>query len=103
MEENKTIGYDVVDTEKNEKEIFLKITKDETLSEIGKFSIFQKMMQKDYEALRPSANVNNKIVIIDEVGSLELENQGWAVCIQDLLNASNNHILLVVLRSVQNK
>ena len=46
--------------------------------------------------MKTSTNHNNKIVIIDEAGYLELENQGWASSIRDLLNASNNHILLVV-------
>jgi nucleoside-triphosphatase THEP1 len=53
-------------------------------------------LQKGNDALKSSSNVGNKIVIIDEAGYLELENQGWANSIKDLLNASKNHILLVI-------
>ncbi|MEI6047275.1 MAG: nucleoside-triphosphatase [Bacteroidota bacterium] len=96
MENNKTIGYDIIDIVTNEREIFLRQTEDETLTKIGRFSIFPQGLLKGYNTLKPSANVNNRIVIIDEAGYLELENRGWASSIQDLLNSSNNHILLVV-------
>jgi nucleoside-triphosphatase THEP1 len=96
MENNKTIGYDIVVIETNEREIFLRLSGDDTLPKIGKFSIFPQGLQKGSEALKSSVNVHNKIVIIDESGYLELENQGWANSIQDLINASNSHILLVV-------
>ena len=60
-------------------------------------------MHKGFNALKSSNNINNKIVIIDEVGNLELENKGWANSIQDLIKASNNHILLVVRDSLIEK
>jgi nucleoside-triphosphatase THEP1 len=96
VENNKAIGYDIIDIVTNEREMFLRLADDENLSKIGRFSIFPQGLKKGSDALKPSANVKNRIVIIDEAGYLELENQGWASCIQELLNASNNHILLVV-------
>jgi nucleoside-triphosphatase THEP1 len=95
MENNKTIGYDIIDIMNNERETFLRQTDDKNLSKIGRFSIFPPALQKGYNSLKPSVNVNNKIVVIDEAGCLELENQGWAESIQDLVKASNNHLLIV--------
>jgi nucleoside-triphosphatase THEP1 len=94
--DGKIIGYDIVDISTNNREIFLRLSGDDKLSKIGRFSILPQGLQKGYEILKPSANVNNNIVIIDEAGSLELEDQGWTISIQKLLNSSNNHILLVV-------
>jgi nucleoside-triphosphatase THEP1 len=96
MENNKTIGYDIFDIVKNECEIFLRQTDCDDLTKIGRFSIFPQGLRKGSDALRASANINNEVVIIDETGYLELENQGWASSISNLLNSSNNHILLVV-------
>jgi nucleoside-triphosphatase THEP1 len=42
----------------------------------------------------------NGIVIIDEVGLLELRNRGWADCINELLDKSGNHILITVRTSL---
>jgi nucleoside-triphosphatase THEP1 len=96
MIKNKTIGYDIVDIVNNEQVPFLREANLENLKKIGRFDIMPQGLQKGYDALKLSANVDNKIVIIDEVGILELENEGWANSIQDLINAANNHILLVV-------
>lgn len=96
IENNKTIGYDIIDIATNEREIFLRQTEDETMTKIGRFGIYPKGLHKGYNALKPSANVRNEIVIIDEAGYLELEDQGWANSIKDLLTASNNHIIIVV-------
>jgi nucleoside-triphosphatase THEP1 len=96
IEKNKTIGYDIIDIVTNEREIFLRQTDDDTLMKIGRFGIYPKGLYKGNNALKPSANINNKVVIIDEAGYLELEDQGWTSSITDLLTTSKNHILLVV-------
>lgn len=96
IENDKIIGYDIVDIQTNKKEIFLRRSGDDKLPKIGRFCIFPQGLQKGHELLVPSANVNNDIVIIDEAGLLELEDQGWAGNIHDLIEASNNHIILVV-------
>ncbi|MCX6253709.1 MAG: hypothetical protein NTV31_04440 [Bacteroidia bacterium] len=96
IESNKTIGYDIIDIVTNEREIFLRQTEDDTLTKVGRFKIYPKGLQKGDNALNPSANIKNKVIIIDEAGYLELEDHGWANSIKDLLSTSKNHILLVV-------
>ena len=103
MEDNVTIGYDIVNIMNNERKIFLRQSGDESFNKIGRFYIFTSGLQIGIEALKPSANVNNKIVIIDEIGQLELGNNGWASSIQDLIENANSHILLVVRDSFVEK
>jgi nucleoside-triphosphatase THEP1 len=100
MENNKTIGYDIVDICSNKREVFLRLTEDDDLKKIGKYSIFPQGLQLGSNALRVSDNLNNKIIAIDEVGYLELGNQGWGSSIKDLIKASKNHLLLVVRDSL---
>jgi nucleoside-triphosphatase THEP1 len=96
MEEEITIGYDIVNIMTNEREKFLRQSDYGNLMKIGGYSIFPEGLQKGREALKLSVNTDNRIVIIDETGSLELEDKGWDECIQNLVSASQNHILLVV-------
>jgi nucleoside-triphosphatase THEP1 len=95
-ENNNTIGYDVVDIVSGKREIFLRKTEDSLFSKIGKYSIYSKGLQLGQSALSVRNNNNNLIIIIDEVGNLELEGEGWAGSIEDLLIASDSHLLLVV-------
>lgn len=103
MENNKTVGYDIVDICSNKREVFLRLTDDEDLNKIGKYSIFPQGLHLGSNALKVSNNINNKIIVIDEVGYLELGNQGWGSNIQDLIKASKNHLLLVVRDSLTYK
>jgi nucleoside-triphosphatase THEP1 len=103
MENNETIGYDIVDVTNNEREIFLRHPGDENLAKIGRFSVYPSGLQKGVDSLGASSNLNNKIVIIDEAGLLELQDQGWAGSIQNLLNESDKHLLLVVRDSFVEK
>ena len=96
VENGITIGYDVVDIISNNRERFLRQTDVIGLNKIGRFNIFSEGHQFGINALLPSMNINNSIVIIDEVGLLELENRGWADSIHDLILASNSDILLSV-------
>ena len=63
---------------------------------IGRFNINLEGLQKGIKAIKGSNNLNTRIVVIDEVGILELQNQGWASNIEELVRNSQNHILLVI-------
>jgi nucleoside-triphosphatase THEP1 len=103
IENNRTIGYDIIDIGSNKRELFLRLTKHEDLNKIGKYSIFPEGLLLGSDALKVSNNLKNRIIVVDEIGYLELDNQGWASNIQDLVQASNNHLLLVVRDSLVEK
>lgn len=96
IEENgNTTGYDIVDIMTNERSAFLRTTSDQKLPKIGSYSILSEGMQKGHKALKNSLN-NNQVIVIDEVGRLELSNEGWAENINYLLNDTKHHLILSV-------
>ncbi|MFP4025641.1 MAG: nucleoside-triphosphatase [Thiohalospira sp.] len=96
MQGNTTVGYDIIDINTNEREVFLRQNFAGKNTKIGRFNINLQGLQKGVKALKKTTNTNTKIVVIDEVGRLELENNGWAKNIEELIHNSQNHILLVI-------
>jgi nucleoside-triphosphatase THEP1 len=91
-----TIGYDLVNIETGEKEVFLRQNGECGEEKIGKFTICSKGLEEGRKILNSLVNHEKKLVIIDEVGMLEIKNNGWSCCIDDLLNKSSNHLLLTI-------
>jgi nucleoside-triphosphatase THEP1 len=91
-----TIGYDVVDIQTNEQIEFLRKSKDDILTKIGRYSILPKGLEVGRSALDISKNRNWQLIVIDEVGNLELENRGWASTIDELLKVPTSHLLFTV-------
>jgi len=48
------------------------------------------------DCLKPEINKQNRIIIIDEVGRLELYNKGWSDSVAELLKASCNYLIMAV-------
>lgn len=97
MEGETTVGYDIIDINTTEKEVFLRQNTLDDNMKIGRFNINLQGLQKGVKAIKDSNNTaNTQIVVIDEVGLLELQNQGWAGNIEELVRSSQNHILLVI-------
>ena len=78
MTDAQTTGYDLVNIETGEKEAFLRQNEECGSETIGRFTICIKGITMGNTVLRSLISHGNKIVIIDEVGLLELENKGWA-------------------------
>jgi nucleoside-triphosphatase len=103
MENSTTIGYNIIDIATCDNEEFLRLNANESIMEIGRYKILPKGLQKGAEILKSSNNRSNKIVVIDEVGNLECENQGWATSMQDLIDQPNTHLLIVIRDSLAEK
>lgn len=95
IENGTTAGYDIVDITTNERAAFLRKTGDEKLPKIGSYSILSEGITAGYRALRNSRD-NYQVIVIDEVGRLELNNEGWAENINQLIQGSNRHLILSV-------
>lgn len=95
VENGTTIGYDIVDIRTNEREAFLRKTGDEKLPKIGSYSILPGGIKKGRKALKNSQNTN-QVVVLDEVGRLELNNKGWTENIKSLLNGPKCNLILSV-------
>ena len=96
MTDSKTTGYDLVNIETGETEAFLRENEDCGSERIGRFTICPKGLAMGKAILTSLVLKENIIVIIDEVGLLELGGRGWADCVNALLTKSKNHILFTV-------
>ena len=107
MTNSQTTGYDLVNIETGEKEVFLRHYEECGSERIGKFTICPKGLAFGNAILKSLVLSINTIVIIDEIGLLEVRNKGWSDCFNDLLENSRNHIILIVrdtfLLEVKNK
>ena len=89
-------GYDVVNIETGEKEVFLRQNEDCGSEKIGRFTICQKGLAMGNSVLHSQVSCKDTIVVIDEVGMLELRNKGWADSLDGLVRLSGNHLLIGV-------
>lgn len=107
MTDSHTLGYDLVNLETAEKEIFLRQNADYGSDTIGRFTISAKGLSFGNAVIKSTILSENTIVIIDEVGLLEIGNNGWYESLNDLIEKSGNHIILVVrdiyVQEVKNK
>lgn len=91
-----TIGYDIVDIETNNQEPFLRNNIDDNLPKIGNYTISPQGLENGINILTKSALNNSSLVVIDEIGKLELNDQGWAANVAELVNGSS--VLLFAVR-----
>jgi nucleoside-triphosphatase THEP1 len=96
MEGEETTGYDLVNVENDERETFLGTEPASAYNKIGKFTIFQSGLAFGKKILNKNIHGINRIVVIDEIGALELRGEGWTDSLDELIEKSQNHILIVV-------
>ena len=77
-----TAGYDLVNIETGERHEFLRKSDESGPERIGRFVIVPGSIEKGAAILNSSGK---GIIIIDEVGALEISGHGWASCIDGLL------------------
>jgi iron complex transport system ATP-binding protein len=95
IEGSETTGYDLMNIQTGNTLEFLRQAGAGQEGNIGRFMINESGLNDGREILNSLAQKESKLVIIDEVGLLELSNDGWAECI-NLLMKSQNHILMAV-------
>jgi nucleoside-triphosphatase THEP1 len=96
MENGQTIGYDLLDLTENLTCSFLRLHDGKAGETIGRYFISNEGIHFGNEALSVAKNLENKLVVIDEIGKLELSDRGWAPALNELLATSDNHLILSV-------
>jgi nucleoside-triphosphatase THEP1 len=96
MTDSKATGYDLINIETGEKEVFLRQHEECGSERIGRFTICPKGLAFGNSILKSLVLSPNTFVVIDEIGLLEVSNKGWSDCLNDLLENSRNTILLIV-------
>ncbi|NLD63118.1 MAG: DUF2478 domain-containing protein [Bacteroidales bacterium] len=99
MEEERTTGYDINDLRTGSRSPFLRHTGDATIG-VERFTVDEDGYRAGLKALDPAVNHHSDVIIIDEVGPLELKNQGWHSRISELLDEPGATIILAVRRSL---
>ncbi len=89
------IGYEIEDIETNQKFPFLTLNQNQG-DLIGKFQINPIGIEKGNEILSIEKQKNNQFIIIDEVGKLELESNGWYLSLIELINKTDKTIIITV-------
>jgi nucleoside-triphosphatase THEP1 len=96
MTETQTTGYDIVDIDTNDSEILLRQNDESTKERIGRFAIYDAGFRKGTTILSSTSILDKTIVVIDEIGKLELQDKGWSASLQQLIKKSENNILITV-------
>jgi nucleoside-triphosphatase THEP1 len=95
-EGSQVIGYDLVDILTGNREILLRESDETGMNMIGRFAIFPQGLKKGIQLLSHAQLLGKRLVIIDEVGRLELNDKGWSESISSLMKTSNIHLLFIV-------
>jgi len=93
MNEDTTIGYDVVDIKSGEREVFLRLTGEPQFEQIGRYYIHPNGLRMGINSLQVTSP-HCDLVIIDEIGQLELKDRGWSDSLNQLLHRNQRHLLL---------
>ncbi len=89
-------GYDLVNIETGGRKAFLRENGNCGPERIGKFEICRKGLAMGINILKNLTTVENRFIIIDEVGWLELQGKGWSECLDGLFATAKNHFLITV-------
>jgi nucleoside-triphosphatase THEP1 len=99
MEDGRTTGYDINDIRTGIRTPFLRQMGEATMG-VERFSVNETGYRAGLRALEPASNHHSEVIIIDEVGPLELRGQGWHGTISELLKESNSTIILAVRKNL---
>lgn len=97
-ENDKIIGYDIVDVKTGNREKLLRTEHCDDCNKIGKYSIFEQGFNFGRNIL-VAALKENKFIIIDEAGKLELDGDGWNVILQNI-NSYSDTIFIITVRDI---
>lgn len=100
MENGKTTGYMMVDISTGYKEKLLDINGNGNQKKIGNYYICEEVIERGNLALQQT---NAQLMVIDEVGKLELNGGGWAEMLGKLLVSRQNQLLISIRKEVLNE
>jgi nucleoside-triphosphatase THEP1 len=95
MQNDKTIGYSIVNVDNNEERILLDLSGNEEMEKIGRFNIHPDGFLFG-EKIFESFTFNDDLLFIDEVGKLEISGKGWHESLKKILNHDFKTLILTV-------
>jgi nucleoside-triphosphatase THEP1 len=95
VEEGVTTGYDISDISSGDRTSFLRNTGTETMG-VERFTMNDAGFNAGRNALDPASNLGNDVVIVDEIGPLELRGKGWSEVLSALLLETRAIVVIAV-------
>ena len=103
IENNIIIGYDIMDILYNERIPFLRKNEALDFEKIGSYSIIPEGLERGRQALEQALEADVNLIIIDEVGRLEMRDKGWGPAINDILKKPDQKVIMTVRREFVEK
>jgi len=98
--ENTTkVGYTILDIATDQKRQLSHIYDTEGLARVGRYFFIPEALDFGRDALSVEKNRESQIVLIDEIGAWELQGQGWASCLNELIINCNMPLIITVRKS----
>jgi nucleoside-triphosphatase THEP1 len=94
--DSKRIGYDVLDIHSGERRSLCRIGPNGSGPKVGEFNFLEDGIQFGNEILGSASPKVSALVIIDEIGPLELNGNVWASSVDQLMKQTVTPVLLVV-------
>ncbi|RIJ48308.1 hypothetical protein D1614_11300 [Maribellus luteus] len=91
MQENETIGYDLVNAATRERIDFLRVAKEPSLRGVGKYAVNHAAFDWGETLLQKA---DHQVVLVDEIGKLEIRGEGWGRVLAERIRKQENHLIL---------
>lgn len=96
FEKKSFIGYDIFEIVSGKQYPFLRSDGDENMERLGRFYIQSEAASRGNSAIE--TGLNSKLLIIDEIGPLELTGKGFSDSLISALERASDGVLLIVVR-----
>jgi nucleoside-triphosphatase THEP1 len=93
-------GFNLFDIESSEQIELCSVVKDENRLRIGQYYFNNAAIEKGLKILNTDNLINKQLIVIDEIGPLELKDRGWSIAMDNITNNSYLPQLWVVRRSL---
>lgn len=97
-QENKT-GYNIIDLSSGIKKQLSQTNEIDGMARVGKYFFIPEALDFGRNALSVERNLESQIVLIDEIGAWELQGQGWASCLNELIINCEMPLMITVRNS----
>ena len=94
------VGYALINIATGESTQLSQTKKEEGMANVGRYYFRNEGIAFGTEALAVANNLNSEIVFIDEIGTWELQGQGWAASINELIIQCEMPLIIAVHKSI---
>ena len=102
-ENGERIGFNLLDLESSEQTELCSDKKDDSRIRFGQYFFNNETILRGMEILSPNQVSDKQIIVIDEIGPLELNDRGWNDAIEKLTESTTTPQLWVVRKSILRK